>query len=190
MRTRWGAVRRVWQRPTFASAATATLALGIAAPTALFAVLYATLLRPLPYRDPGNLYTVRTRMIDDRFTSGMLASEEMSALRRASPAVVGAAVTVRRDDVRCSHRAIESRQVDLCRSVGRVLRSDRSADGGRPALHGRRLRGPLRQPRHTVDAGLVGPVWRRPAHPEHDDPIWAVERPRRRRRAGGLRHSA
>jgi hypothetical protein len=43
MKTLWGAIRRVWQRPTFAAAATATRALGIAAPTALFAVLYATL---------------------------------------------------------------------------------------------------------------------------------------------------
>jgi hypothetical protein len=38
MRPVLAAFRRVWHRPSFALAATATLALGIAAPTALFAV--------------------------------------------------------------------------------------------------------------------------------------------------------
>jgi macrolide transport system ATP-binding/permease protein len=43
------AFRRLRQQPWFAAAAIGTLALGITAPTALFAVVDATLLRPLPY---------------------------------------------------------------------------------------------------------------------------------------------
>jgi len=92
------AVRRLRHQPSFAAAAIITLALGIAAPTALFAVVYATLLRPLPYPRSQDIYTVRTTMTDGRFTIGLVASEEMSALRRTTDAIVGSALIQRRDD--------------------------------------------------------------------------------------------
>jgi putative ABC transport system permease protein len=90
--------RRLRQQPSFAAAAIVTLALGIAAPTAVFAVVNALLLRPLPYPDASNIYTVRTTMTDGRFTIGLVASEEMSALRRTTDAVVQSALIFRRDD--------------------------------------------------------------------------------------------
>jgi len=43
------AVRRLRHNPSFFFAAVITLAVGVAASTALFAVVNATLLRPLPY---------------------------------------------------------------------------------------------------------------------------------------------
>jgi putative ABC transport system permease protein len=98
MRAIWQTFRRVWQQPAFAATATATLALGIAAPTALFAVVYATLLRPLPYSHASQIYAVRTTMTDGRFTMGGVATEELASLRRASRDVVASAVTIRRDD--------------------------------------------------------------------------------------------
>jgi predicted permease len=94
MRGLLATVRRIWQRPTFALAATATLAVGIAAPTAIFAVLDATLLRPLPYTRAGELYTVRTRMTDGRFTSGLMANEEMDALRQRVPNILGSSLSI------------------------------------------------------------------------------------------------
>ena len=90
--------RRLRQQPSFAAAAIITLALGIAAPTALFAVVNATLLQPLPYRAYHDIYTVRTTMTDGRFTIGLVASEEMSALRRSTDAVTQSALIQRRDD--------------------------------------------------------------------------------------------
>ena len=108
--------RRVWQRPAFALAATATLALGIAAPTALFAVLDATLLRPLPYPDSGSIYTVRTRMVDGRYTIGLVGSEELGDLRRFSPQVIRAATMLRQDQT--LERDDEARQV-TCEYVSR-----------------------------------------------------------------------
>lgn len=55
-------VRHAWRsviaRPTFASTAMMTIALGVGATTAFFAVADAVLLRPLPYGLPGRLVTV------------------------------------------------------------------------------------------------------------------------------------
>ena len=63
MTTRWGelgreallAGRRLRRSPGLSLAAVAMLALAIGADTAVFSVVEAVLLRPLPYRDPGRL---------------------------------------------------------------------------------------------------------------------------------------
>ena len=49
------AFRQLWRRPLFAGAAIGTLAIGVAASTAIFTVAYSLLLKPLPYRDPARL---------------------------------------------------------------------------------------------------------------------------------------
>src|SRR4029453_12997453 len=53
------AVRQLRHSPGFAAVATLTLALGIAATTAVFAVVDAVILRPLPFQDPSRLVLVR-----------------------------------------------------------------------------------------------------------------------------------
>ena len=54
------AFRQLRRAPGFAAAAVATLALGIGASTAVFAVVDAVMLRPLPYADPDRLMDVRS----------------------------------------------------------------------------------------------------------------------------------
>jgi predicted permease len=50
------AVRMLWRAPWFTAAATLTLALGIGVNTAMFAVVYGVLIRPLPYADANRLH--------------------------------------------------------------------------------------------------------------------------------------
>jgi putative ABC transport system permease protein len=52
------AVRTLWRSPGFAAAAVLALALGIASNTAIFSVVHATFLAPLPYHDADQLVFV------------------------------------------------------------------------------------------------------------------------------------
>jgi putative ABC transport system permease protein len=52
------AARTLWRAPLFTIAATLTLAIGIGVNTAMFAVVYGVLIRPLPYADADRLYSL------------------------------------------------------------------------------------------------------------------------------------
>ena len=50
--------RLLWKAPGFSAVALAALALGMGATSAIFSVVDAVLLKPLPFRDPQRLLTI------------------------------------------------------------------------------------------------------------------------------------
>jgi predicted permease len=73
-------LRAFRRSPGFPLTAIATLALGIGATTAIFTALSAVLLKPLPYPNPQNLYSLRTALTDGRVTTGLLSGGEIYRL--------------------------------------------------------------------------------------------------------------
>jgi putative ABC transport system permease protein len=59
-------IRLLWKNPGFTAVAVLTLSLGIAANTAIFSVVYATFIAPLPYHDPEQLVMVWSRIQGNR----------------------------------------------------------------------------------------------------------------------------
>jgi putative ABC transport system permease protein len=80
------AVRSLLRSPGYAAAAILTLAVGIGASTAMFSLIHAALLRPLPYSAPDRLLTVQ-----DRYTpsggGGSLRTGNFMDMRRESQTV-------------------------------------------------------------------------------------------------------
>src|SRR5260221_11020006 len=85
------ALRSFRRAAAFPLAAIAPLALGIGATTAIFSTLNAVLLKPLPYPEAQDLYTIRTTLTDGRVTTGMLSNGEISRLSAPNLSIMRAA---------------------------------------------------------------------------------------------------
>jgi putative ABC transport system permease protein len=88
------ACRALRKSPAFSCAAIATIALGIGATTAIFSAINAALLRPLPFPQSEDLFTLRTKITAGRPTSGLVAPVEMNGLTDANGPIVRAAGTI------------------------------------------------------------------------------------------------
>jgi putative ABC transport system permease protein len=77
------ALRLLTRNPGFAAVAIVTLALGIGATTAMFAVVHAVLLKPLPYVDPDRLVILKAPDGDGTMRP-LLATSEVRDLRETA----------------------------------------------------------------------------------------------------------
>ena len=83
------AVRGLRKKPLFAAAAVLTLALGIGANSAIFTVVSAVLLRPLPYPAPDRLMTVWTHNPRQGYNKDVSAYPNFDDWRRRSTSFEG-----------------------------------------------------------------------------------------------------
>ena len=78
-----GALRGLWKSPGFAIAALITLSLGIGATSAIFSVVNAVLLTPLPYEAPERRVMVWSKWIS--FDKTWVSSQEVVDYRTWHP---------------------------------------------------------------------------------------------------------
>ncbi len=81
------AIRTLRKSPVFAISAILTIALGIAASTAIFSVTDAVLLRPLPYRNPDRLVFAISDMSKRAVKDFPLSNEDFLDVRRGTAGV-------------------------------------------------------------------------------------------------------
>ena len=76
--------RMLWQRPAYSAIAVVTLALGIGANTAIFSVVNAVLLEPLPFAEPDRLMAVGQQTAQNRAALSQFSFRNFADLREQS----------------------------------------------------------------------------------------------------------
>ncbi|MGE0161200.1 MAG: ABC transporter permease [Gemmatimonadales bacterium] len=95
----WILIRQLALHRTFAVTTICTLAVGIGATTAIFSTVNATLLRPLPYPYPEDIYELRAPLIDGRTSSGRVSGAYVAAVREGAPSVSHVVAVVDQENV-------------------------------------------------------------------------------------------
>ena len=165
------AVRTFAKRPAFAVTAIGTLALGMGATMAIFGVVNAVLLRPLPYQDPGKLVHIwedmRNRSVPDfpwppadfaDLRAQASRFESIAALTTGRQVFVGSGGSDDVDQVRTG-----AATPNLFRLLGArmVLGSDFTDADGAPLPQQSRPNGSSAQPRTSPRTILSYQFWQR-----------------------------
>lgn len=136
-------IRTLTKNPGFASVAILTLALGIGASTAIFSVIDAVLLRPLPYPSPQQIVTVkeqeahghRAHLADPNFLDFRSQNHTLAGLATfgsGSASISGGSEPVRADVGYITQDFFKVMGVEPFR--GREFASDELVEHGAPAM--------------------------------------------------------
>lgn len=154
--------RGLRRRPGFTVVVVVTVAVATGASTAIFGLVDAMLLRPLPYREAGRLYGLVTTYTDKRgpsvswpdfsdFRAGASALDDMVAWRRWSAALTGDGEAAREPAMLVSDGFFQMLGIAMQR--GRAFRAEEQRDGSDAVVvlsHG------LWQRRYGGDPAIVG----------------------------------
>jgi len=88
-------IRSLLRHPGYTGVVILTLALGIGANTAIFSVVHAVMLRPLPYENPDELVLLRHRIEATNFMDGPMPPADVMDIRDHTDVFQGVAATDR-----------------------------------------------------------------------------------------------
>jgi putative ABC transport system permease protein len=157
-----GALRGLWKSPGFAAASLVTLALGIGATSAIFSVVKAVLLTPLPYSQPDQRVMVWSKWIS--FDKTWLSTQELYDYRQFSKTMTALAawssgqqnLTGDGEPVRVGVGFVTANTFDVLGStpmLGRTFAAAEDRPNGPPVAV---LGYPLWQAQYGGDSGVVG----------------------------------
>ena len=161
------ALRMLGRNPGFTTVAVLTLALGIGLTTAVFSVVHAVLLRPLPYADGDRIVLVREtfRQVGNASAGHFHDWTEHSTVFEHTAAGQGTTFNLAGEG--------DPERVRGMRVTPGYFEVALHAAGGRPLLHAARRR--VRRTRRRLESLAVAiTLRRRPRHRRTADPVWAA----------------
>jgi hypothetical protein len=149
------ALRLLSRRPAFAFTSILTLAVAIGGNTAMFAVIQAVLLKPLPYPNADGLVTISGGATPTRFAEMQAGARSFTAIgaftREENPALSGGVEPVVLKGVRVSANFLQILEVEPL--VGRVFRPAEDSPAAPPVVM---ISAELWQHRFAADQQIVG----------------------------------
>lgn len=158
------ALRTLAKSPGFTAAVVITMALGIGANSAIFSVVHALLLAPLPYRDADRLIFIWSDMTDSGYPRAPLSGPELGDLRSRSTTCSAFGAIWSNTTALTGEGHPEQLRLGLVTddffdvlgappALGRTFQAQDSAPGARPSIL---LSWSLFERRYAADRTLIG----------------------------------